>query len=165
MADDEDFTATDAGASDTYPIRAGEVKKGSHVVIKGHPCKVIDYSTSKTGKHGHAKAKIVALDVFTHRKYEDICPTSHNMTAPNVKRTEWQLLDISDGFASLMDPESGETLESLKLPPDETADLDEEVKAYQKLIEEFEAGEKDIMVTVVSAMGTDMILSQYKATE
>ena len=43
---------------------------------------VIDYSTSKTGKHGHAKAKIVALDIFTQRKYEDICPTSHNMVAP-----------------------------------------------------------------------------------
>jgi hypothetical protein len=29
---------------------------------------VVDYSTSKTGKHGHAKAKIVAIDIFTGRK-------------------------------------------------------------------------------------------------
>ncbi len=44
---------------------------------------VIDYSTSKTGKHGHAKAKIVATDIFNGRKYEDVQPTSHNMFAPN----------------------------------------------------------------------------------
>jgi hypothetical protein len=37
---DHDFTGTDAGASNTYPVRAGEVKKGSFVVIKEHPCKV-----------------------------------------------------------------------------------------------------------------------------
>ena len=37
---DEDFDRVDAGASTTYPIRAGELKKGSHVVIAGHPCKV-----------------------------------------------------------------------------------------------------------------------------
>lgn len=76
------FESTDAGSSDTVPIRAGELKKGMHVVIKGHPCKVIDISTSKTGKHGHAKANITALDIFTGKKLEDVAPTSHNLSAP-----------------------------------------------------------------------------------
>ena len=156
--------SVDAGASDTYPIRAGEVKKGSHVVIKGHPCKVIDYSTSKTGKHGHAKAKIVALDIFTFRKYEDVCPTSHNMVAPNVKRVEYQLIDISDdGFASLM-TEDGDMLDSLKIPPPELKENAEETAKYDAIVEEFQAGDKDVFVMVVSAMGTDMILSQFKST-
>jgi hypothetical protein len=30
----------DADAALTYPVRAGELKKGSYVVIQGHPCKV-----------------------------------------------------------------------------------------------------------------------------
>lgn len=51
-------------------VLAGALKKGSHVVIKGFPCKIIDYSTSKTGKHGHAKANIVGIDIFSGRKYE-----------------------------------------------------------------------------------------------
>ena len=45
------------------------MKKGAHAMLKGFPCKVIEYSTSKTGKHGHAKAKITGLDIFTGKKY------------------------------------------------------------------------------------------------
>ena len=72
-------------------------------------------STSKTGKHGHAKVHMVALDIFTNKKYEDICPSTHNMDVPNVSRKDYQLLDVDDGFLSLMD-DSGETREDLKVP-------------------------------------------------
>merc|ERR1712146_870563 len=73
--------------------------------------------TSKTGKHGHAKAHIVALDIFTGKKYEDLCPTSHNMDVPFVKRTEYQLLtaDAASGEVSLL-LETGETKDDLNLP-------------------------------------------------
>lgn len=40
MSDDEEFVSADSGAADCYPVRAGEIKKGQYVVIKGHPCKV-----------------------------------------------------------------------------------------------------------------------------
>merc|ERR1712118_57944 len=86
-------------------------------MIKGHPCKVAEITTSKTGKHGHAKAHIVALDIFTSKKYEDLCPTSHNVEVPFVKRTEYQVLmaDADTGNVSLL-LESGETKDDLNLP-------------------------------------------------
>jgi translation initiation factor eIF-5A len=79
----------------------------------------MEITTSKTGKHGHAKANITGIDIFTGKKQEDSCPTSHNIYVPNVKRTEYTLIDIADdGFLSLMD-EDGGTKEDLKLPADE----------------------------------------------
>ena len=83
---DENFESVDSGASETYPTSAGEIKKNGFMIISGRPCKVVDYSTAKTGKHGHAKASITGIDIFNGRKYEDSVPTSHNVEVPNIKR-------------------------------------------------------------------------------
>jgi translation initiation factor 5A len=150
MSDDETFEQADAGSSDTYPVSAGNLKKGDCVVIKGRPCKIVDISTSKTGKHGHAKANITALDIFNGKKYEEVAPTSHNLPAPFIKTNSYQLLDIShDGVLSLMDDE-GATREDLNLP------ADEELAA--KLKEAFESG-KTTTVVVTAAMGMESVMS------
>lgn len=56
-------------------------------MLKGYPCKVIDYSTAKPGKHGSAKASIVGIDIFTGKKYEDSMPTSASAYIPNVTKS------------------------------------------------------------------------------
>merc|ERR1712226_1679615 len=111
------FDSVDAGASATFPMQAGEIRKGSHLMIKGRPCKCVEVSTSKTGKHGHAKAHIVAIDIFTGKKLEDLCPTSHNMEIPFVKHTEYQLLSADEGTGEVsLLTESGDTKDDLNLP-------------------------------------------------
>ena len=140
--------------SHTYPTPAGNIKKNGYVVLKGFPCKVVDVSISKTGKHGHAKAHIIGIDIFTSKKYEDISTTSHNMQVPNVERYEYQVTDVTkDGYVALMD-EEGNVREDLKLPE---GDLGKEIK------EKFDDGD-DLDVVVLSAMGNDQIM-EYKLSK
>ena len=61
--DNQEFETGDAGASKTYPAQASSVRKGGHIIIKNRPCKVVEMSTSKTGKHGHAKVNHVFRNV------------------------------------------------------------------------------------------------------
>ncbi|KAH9777972.1 eukaryotic translation initiation factor 5A [Citrus sinensis] len=122
MSDEEHHfeSKADAGASKTYPQQAGTIRKNGYIVIKGRPCKVVEVSTSKTGKHGHAKCHFVGIDIFSGKKLEDIVPSSHNSDVPHVNRTDYQLIDISeDGFVSLL-TENGNTKDDLRLPTDET---------------------------------------------
>ncbi len=96
MADggDDTFQATDSGSSNTYPMQCSTLRKGGFVVIKGQPCKIVEMSTSKTGKHGHAKVHMVALNIFNQKKLEELCPSTHNMDVPHVKRSDYQVIII-----------------------------------------------------------------------
>ena len=137
-------------------MEAGQIRKGGYIVIKNRPCKVVSVSTSKTGKHGHAKCNFVATDIFTGKKLEDIVPSTHGTTVPNVFRSEYTLLDITDeDYLSLMD-EGGETREDLKMPerPDEL------VKSIR---EGFDAGDS-LILAVVKAMGEEHVMACKKDT-
>eukprot|EP00386_Alphamonas_edax_P003061 GDKI01009383.1.p2 GENE.GDKI01009383.1~~GDKI01009383.1.p2 ORF type:complete len:184 (+),score=74.10 GDKI01009383.1:44-553(+) len=152
--DDPTFESADAGASHTYPCQAGNIKKNGFCMLKGHPCKVVDIATSKTGKHGHAKAAITGIDIFTGKKYEDGCPTSHNLDVPFVKKIEYQVMDISaDNFLSLL-AENNDMKDDLSLPDD----TDDDKELASRLKKEFEAG-KGLIVTVQMACGIEKVIA------
>lgn len=160
MADqdhDQQFETTDAGASDKFPMQCSALRKNGHVMVKDHPCKIVEMSTSKTGKHGHAKVHLVALDIFTGKKYEDICPSTHNMNVPRVMRKEYQVIDISDeDFVSLLQ-DSGETKEDLKLDPE--TDIGKELK------DKWDKGDDDVFATVLTACGIEKIIAVKVVTK
>ncbi|CAH8286877.1 unnamed protein product [Schistosoma turkestanicum] len=101
-SDDEEFATGESGASKTEPKQCSSLRKGGYVLMKDRPCKIMEMSTSKTGKHGSAKSHLVGIDIFTGKKYEEICSSSHTMNVPIITRKEYQLMDIKDGFLSLM---------------------------------------------------------------
>ncbi|XP_024006243.1 eukaryotic translation initiation factor 5A-3-like, partial [Eutrema salsugineum] len=121
-----------------------------YIVIKGRPCKVVEASTSSTGKRGHAICKFVGIDIFTSRKLEDIVPSSHNCDVPHVNHTDYELIDISeDGFVSLL-TDNGSTKDDVKLPTNEAL--------LTQLKDGFAEG-KDIVVSFMSAMGEEQLYS------
>jgi len=145
-----DFEGGDSGASTVYPAQCSSLRKNGFVVIKGRPCKIVEMSTSKTGKHGHAKVHMVGIDLFTEKKYEDICPSTHNMDVPNVKRVDYQLCDMTeDGFLSLL-MDNGDMREDIKVPEDVT--LATEIKSR------FDNGD-DMLLTVLAAMGEEAVIA------
>merc|ERR1712189_121944 len=142
-----DFEGGTSGASETYPMQCSALRKNGYVMIKGRPCKIVEMSTSKTGKHGHAKVHLVALDIFTGKKVEDICPSTHNMNVPNVSRKDYQFVDIEGEYVSMMD-DLGKMKEDLKLPDDDCG----------KEIQSKAAADEQFIVTVLSACGEEKIV-------
>jgi len=159
MADDAQheqhtFDSADAGASTTYPMQCSALRKNGFVVIKNRPCKIVDMSTSKTGKHGHAKVHLTAIDIFTGKKLEELCPSTHNMDVPNVRRQEYQLLDVTDDdFLSLMS-DDGTTKDDVKIPDGE---IGEKIKKL------FQEEAKDTNVIVLTAMGEETAIDAKEA--
>lgn len=79
---------------------------------------------------------MVGIDIFNGKKYEDICPSTHNMDVPHVKREDYQLTDIDEEFLVLMS-DSGDLREDLKVPEGELG---------VQLKQDYEAG-KDLLVS------------------
>ena len=151
----------DAGAAHTYPQQAGEVKEGSHLMIKGRPCKCVEVSKSKKGKDGPEKALIVAIDIFTGKRMEFVCPASDNVEVPFVKSTKYEVLnaDAETGELSLMQ-ENGDTKDDLNLPCFvKTGEPTEEDKKIQaEILDEFDKGEKSVFAIVQVACGEEKIV-------
>jgi len=145
----------DAGASETIPMEAGQIKKGGYMMIKGRPCKILSISVSKTGKHGHAKCNFTATDIFTGKKLEDMVPSTHGTTVPIVSKADWEIIDISeDGELTLMD-EGGNQKVDLNLP-NIPEGFGEEIRSA------WDDGANTIMVTVQSAVGEEAVISFKK---
>ncbi|KAH3732492.1 Eukaryotic translation initiation factor 5A-1 [Pelomyxa schiedti] len=147
MSDSDNQSGGDVG-SDVFPQQCSALRKNGFVVLKGNPCKIVEMSTSKTGKHGHAKVHLVGIDIFSGKKYEDLCPSTHNMNVPNVTRADYQLINIDENSVSLLD-DSGDTKDDLVIPEGEIG---------EKLRAAFDEG-KELVVTVQKAMGIEQIVA------
>merc|ERR1711865_590426 len=162
-----DIDTADAGASMTISVEAGSIRKGGYIMIKGKACKVRDVSTSKTGKHGHAKCKFQAVDIFSGATCEELCPSSHNIDVPVVTKKDWQIQGIEGDYLMLMD-EEGEMREDMQLPNVDFK-TDDDVKASLMIIELMksidEGAEIDVYCTVLGAIKLEKVVDVRKKTD
>ena len=105
--------------SHVRPVDVNSLKVGSYIVIDNEPCKIVELTTSKPGKHGSAKARIVAIGIFDNVKRSIVVPTSSKVNVPEIRKTTAQVVAVLPESVQLMDLNTYETYEVP--PPDDEA--------------------------------------------
>jgi translation initiation factor 5A len=99
------------------PSELGSLKIGSYILLpvsdqpSGEPCRIVEYDTSKPGKHGAAKARIVGVGIFDNQKRPHVGPVSMQVHVPLIDKRVGQIISITDSAIQVMDSETFETLD------------------------------------------------------
>ena len=108
------------------PSDLGSLKIGSYILLphtdqpSGEACRIIEYDTSKPGKHGAAKARIVGQGIFDGKNRPHVGPVSMQIHIPMINKKVGQIIQLTVTPSKLMD---GETFETIDI-----AMIDESVK-------------------------------------
>lgn len=92
-------------------MNAGSIKEGSYIIVDGVACKVVSIDIGKSGKHGHAKARIMAVGLIDEKKRETVMPAHDNVEVPIIEKKGAQVLSITGDKANVMDLETYETFD------------------------------------------------------
>jgi translation initiation factor 5A len=95
----------------------GDLREGSYIVIDGEPCRIVEISKAKTGKHGSAKVHVVAIGIFSGSRRSLVAPADQRVEVPIINKRTGQVLAITGGKVQVMDMETYETFE-LDMPSD-----------------------------------------------
>jgi len=99
------------------PADLGSLKIGSYILLPvsdqptGEPCRISEYDTSKPGKHGSAKARIVGVGVFDNQKRPHVGPVSMQIHVPLIDKRTGQVISMSGDITQIMDSETFETID------------------------------------------------------
>ncbi len=100
------------GESMTKPVDVGELRVGGYMMIEGEPCRIMDITKSKPGKHGSAKARIVAIGVFDGQKRQFVKPVDANAEVPIIDKRPGQVFAVNPTGVQIMDLETYEYLDA-----------------------------------------------------
>ena len=100
------------------PVDVGTLKVGSFLVVGGEPCRIVGLTKSKPGKHGSAKARIVAIGVFDDAKRSLVKPVNAQVEVPIIDKRTGQVIAILPNAVQVMDLETYEVFEN-PLPEEE----------------------------------------------
>ncbi len=89
----------------------GELRPGSYIVIDKEPCRIVEMSRAKTGKHGSAKAHVVAVCLFSGNKKTLTAPVDTRVEVPIIDKRVGQVIADMGDMVQIMDMETFETIE------------------------------------------------------
>ncbi len=89
----------------------GELKEGSYIVIDGEPCRIVEISKAKTGKHGSAKVHVVAIGLFSGTRKTLVGPADQRVEVPIIEKKVGQVTALIGDMVQVMDLETFETFE------------------------------------------------------
>ena len=99
------------------PAELGSLKIGSYILLpvsdqpSGEPCRIVEYDTSKPGKHGAAKARIVGVGIFDGQKRPHVSPVSMQVHVPLIDKRAGQIISMTGEQVQIMDNETFETID------------------------------------------------------
>lgn len=84
----------------------GSLRTGQNIVIDGDPYKIVALEKSKPGKHGSAKARIVAIHIFDNTKKSIVSPVDAKLDVPIIEKRSAQVVYMEENSIQLMDLEN-----------------------------------------------------------
>ncbi len=96
------------------PVDLGSLKEGSYIIIENEACRIVAYDKSKPGKHGSAKARVVAMGLFDNVKRSMVAPVASMVQVPLVEKKGGQILSIMPDKVQIMDLETFEVFDAPK---------------------------------------------------
>ncbi len=93
------------------PMDVGDLRVGSYIILDGEPCRIVGLTKSKPGKHGSAKARIVAIGTFDGAKRTFVKPVSAQVEVPMIEKRGGQVVAMLPSAVQVMDLETYEIFE------------------------------------------------------
>ena len=99
------------------PTELGSLKIGYYILLPvsdqptGDACRITEYDTSKPGKHGSAKARIVGVGIFDGQIRPHVGPVSQQIHVPLIDKRAGQIISIVGSKIQVMDSEAFETID------------------------------------------------------
>lgn len=94
------------------PADLGTLRIGSYIIIENEPCRIVQLTHSKPGKHGSTKARVVAIGVFDGVKRSVVKPVNTQVEVPLIDKRSGQIIAVLPSSIQLMDLETYETFEA-----------------------------------------------------
>jgi translation initiation factor 5A len=95
-------------------IRRTEIQKlktGQYIMVEEEPCIIKSTERSKSGKHGHAKVRVVCVGMFDNNKRSLTIPSGHMVEVPEIIKGNAQINFIEDASINIMNLETYESFD------------------------------------------------------